>query len=328
MRMALLEVRDLTVSFRTDRKAKAAAVRNVSFSVEKGTTLGIVGESGCGKSVTASAIMRLLPKTTGEITNGSILLDGCELTTLSEKEMRKIRGGRISMIFQDPITSLNPVQRVGTQMVEMLQVRQKISHGDAMRRAEELLRNVGVSDPARRLRCYPHELSGGMTQRVMIAMALSCSPSVLIADEPTTALDVTIQAQVLELIHLMQQQTQTAVLLITHDMGIVAENADFVMVMYAGEVVEYAPVSDIFTSPLHPYTQGLLKSLPRLDRDMDILYSIEGTVPAAYDELPGCRFAERCPQCREQCRMQPPPMRDLGQRRVRCHLQGGDANDV
>lgn len=325
--MPILEVENLTVTFKVDRKTKSKAIRDVSFSVDKGKTLGIVGESGCGKSVTASSIMGLLPRSTADIASGSIELDGQELTSLSDKEMRSVRGKKISMIFQDPITSLNPVYRVGDQLVEMLQAQKKLSKKEAWQKSIELLRMVGVADPERRVKDYPHQMSGGMTQRVMIAMALSCDPEVLIADEPTTALDVTIQAQVLELIRDMQRKTNTAVLLITHDMGIVADMADNVMVMYAGEVVEYAPVREIFKDPLHPYTQGLLKSLPRLDRDSEELYSIEGVVPGADEELPGCRFAQRCPRATEKCRSVKPQYLDLGDRKVRCHLyQGGVDN--
>lgn len=326
--MPILEVENLSVAFKADRKTKQTAIRDVTFSVDSGTILGIVGESGCGKSVTASAIMGLLPRTTGEVTSGSIRLDGEELTALSDKQMRDIRGKKIAMIFQDPITSLNPVHKIGTQLVEMLQANEEISKKDAWEKSVELLKKVGVSDPERRMKNYPHELSGGMTQRVMIAMALSSEPQVLIADEPTTALDVTIQAQVLELIKKLESDLNAAVLLITHDMGVVADMADYVMVMYAGEVVEYAPVRDIFKEPKHPYTQGLLRSLPRLDRDSGELYSIDGTVPPAGQEMTGCRFAPRCEKCMEKCNTLKPQLRELNHRKIRCHLyDGGEAGE-
>jgi peptide/nickel transport system ATP-binding protein len=229
----------------------------------------------------------------------------------------------MAMIFQDPLTSLNPAYTVGRQMVEMLQVNLGLPKKEALERAVEMLRKVGVSDPERRVKEFPHQLSGGMIQRVMIAMALSVSPKVLIADEPTTALDVTIQAQVLELMNDLKREMDTAILLITHDMGVVADMADDVMVMYAGEVVEHGPVDQLFHTPRHPYTQGLLRSLPRLDQDMDLLYTIEGTVPSAAEELPGCRFAARCPECRAICRERKPPMLRLEGQSVRCHKYEG-----
>ncbi len=326
--MPILEVENLSVAFKADRKTRQTAIRNVTFSVDSGTILGIVGESGCGKSVTASAIMGLLPSATAEITSGSIRLEGRELTRLSNREMRDVRGKKIAMIFQDPITSLNPVHKIGAQLVEMLRANENISRADAWQKATDLLKKVGVSDPERRMKSYPHELSGGMTQRVMIAMALSAQPQVLIADEPTTALDVTIQAQVLELIKELQSELGAAVLLITHDMGVVADMADNVMVMYAGEVVEFAPVKDIFKNPRHPYTRGLLRSLPRLDRDSGQLYSISGTVPPAGQEMPGCRFAPRCESCMEKCTASKPELTCVGSSQVRCHLyDGGEAHE-
>jgi oligopeptide/dipeptide ABC transporter ATP-binding protein len=324
----VLTVQNLSVAFAVDRKHSVTAIHDVSFSVDRGQTLCIVGESGCGKSVTANSILQLLPREQGKITGGSIRLNGRELTGLTPHEMRAIRGKEIAMIFQDPLTSLNPAYTVGRQMVEMLRAHQDISKKDAETKAVEMLRKVGVSDPERRIREYPHQLSGGMIQRVMIAMALSVDPEVLIADEPTTALDVTIQAQVLELMNSLKSEMNTAILLITHDMGVVSDMADFVMVMYAGEVVEYAPVEALFEQPLHPYTQGLLRSLPRLDQDMEELYTIEGTVPPAGAEILGCRFAERCPDSTEQCRTAKPPVVSLEGRQVRCHkfAEGGNAD--
>ncbi len=318
--MAILEVEHLSVAFQTDKKTLRTAVRDVSFQVDSGSILGIVGESGCGKSVTASAIMGLLPRTTARLTGGSIRLDGRELTNLSDRQMREIRGRKIAMIFQDPITSLNPAYPIGWQMAEMLCAHERLSKSEARQRSIELLRQVGVADPQTRIKDFPHQLSGGMSQRVMIAMALSANPQVLIADEPTTALDVTIQAQVLDLMTRLQKELHTAVLLITHDMGVVADMADHVLVMYAGQVVEYAPMHELFGNPRHPYTQGLLRSLPRIDRDQSTLFSIEGTVPSAGEELPGCRFAPRCPHCTELCHTCPPQLHSIGQARIRCHL--------
>jgi oligopeptide/dipeptide ABC transporter ATP-binding protein len=326
MNEPVLSVEHLSVAFQTDRKHSVTAIRDVSFQLERGKILCIVGESGCGKSVTASSLMHLLPKGQGKVTGGSIRLDGRELIELTDRQMRSVRGREMAMIFQDPLTSLNPAYTVGKQMVEMLRVNLHLSKKEALEQAIEMLRRVGVSDPERRVREYPHQLSGGMIQRVMIAMALSVKPKILIADEPTTALDVTIQAQVLELMNDLRRETDTAILLITHDMGVVADMADDVMVMYAGEVVEHAPVQQLFRTPKHPYTQGLLRSLPRLDQDIEFLYTIEGTVPPASLELEGCRFADRCPECREICRREKSPVIREEQRQIRCHkyAQGGD----
>lgn len=294
----ILDVQDLQVQFRVSKKDYLTAIENVSFKVHKKEVLCIVGESGCGKSVTANTILRLLPKQTSRISNGHILFQGQDLANLSEKEMRKVRGNKISMIFQEPMTSLNPVYRIGDQMVEMYKARDKrITKKEALKKAVEMLDLVGIPAPEERIHDYPHQLSGGMRQRVMIAMALSARPELLIADEPTTALDVTIQAQVLELMKKLQEEMDTSIMLITHDMGVVAEMADTVMVMYAGEVVEYGDVKTIFNKPMHPYTQGLLASLTRADRDMDRLSSIEGTVPALSRMPAGCRFSNRCTVC-------------------------------
>lgn len=302
-----LEVKDLQVDFIIEKK-RSTAIKNVNFVLPKGKTLGIVGESGCGKSVTATSIMRLLPKNVGEIVNGSILLNGQDLVKLSEEEMRKIRGDRISMIFQDPMTALNPVYKIGDQLIEILQAHQNISKKDAFEKCVEMLEKVGIPSARQRMKEYPHQLSGGMRQRVMIAMALSTNPKLLIADEPTTALDVTIQAQVLDLIANLRNDFNTSVLFITHDMGVIADIADYVMVMYAGEVVEYDTVEGLFESPIHPYTYGLLKSIPRLDENIDRLYTIKGVVPALGEMPEGCRFCTRCEECTEKCRTQKPPL--------------------
>lgn len=293
----LISVRNLKLSFNIKGK-RIPAVQELDFSLEKGKVLGIVGESGCGKSVSATSILKLIPEDVCEIdTESSIMFEGIDLAKASNEVMLNIRGNRISMIFQEPMSSLNPVYTIGYQMTEMLRVHNKISKKEALLKSVEMLREVGIPEPQQRIREYPHQLSGGMRQRVMIAMALSCSPSLLIADEPTTALDVTIQAQILRLIRKLTREHQTGVILITHDMGVVAEMADDVLVMYAGMGVEYGSLEQIFDRPMHPYTKGLLKSIPRLDQRSDEdLYTIEGTVPSL-DEMPeGCRF---CPRCAE-----------------------------
>lgn len=302
-----IEVKDLQVDFVIEKK-RSTAIKNVNFKIEKGKTLGIVGESGCGKSVTATSVMRLLPKNVGEIVNGSILLDGENLVDYTEEKMRSIRGNRISMIFQDPMTALNPVYKIGDQLIEILQAHQKISKKDAFEKCVGMLEKVGIPSPEHRMKEYPHQLSGGMRQRVMIAMALSTNPEVLIADEPTTALDVTIQAQVLELISDLQKDFNTAVLFITHDMGVIADIADYVMVMYAGEVVEHDTVKGLFENPLHPYTYGLLKSIPKLNENVDRLYTIKGVVPALGEMPEGCRFCTRCDECMDKCKKEKPPL--------------------
>ena len=293
----LLEVKDLTTHFFTD-DGVVRAVDGVSFHVDKGETLGVVGESGCGKSVTALSIMRLIPQPPGQIVRGRIDYNGRNLLELPPKEMRKIRGKEISMIFQEPMTSLNPVFTVGEQIAEALRLHEGLNRRDALDRAIEMLRLVHIPNAERRVREYPHQLSGGMRQRVMIAMALSCSPKLLIADEPTTALDVTIQAQILELLNELKARFGMAVLLITHDMGVIAETAQRVIVMYAAQVVEEASVRELFKEPLHPYTQGLLRSIPRIDlaaTQRRRLQTIPGTVPTLRGEArPGCRFAPRC----------------------------------
>jgi peptide/nickel transport system ATP-binding protein len=299
---ALLDVSALQTYFRTEG-AIAKAVDGVSFSLFPNQTLAIVGESGCGKSVTSMSIMRLLQSPPAFFPGGTIHYKGHNLLQASEKEMQKIRGGEIAMIFQEPMTSLNPVFTIGEQIVEAIQLHQAVGTSQARTIAEEALRRVGISEPARRLGDYPHQMSGGMKQRVMIAMALACEPSVLIADEPTTALDVTIQAQILELLRAIQSSTGMGILLITHDLGVVAENADVVAVMYAGRIVEYADVFELFANPLHPYTRGLLACVPKLGAHHgERLFTIPGMVPSATRYPAGCRFAARCTACQGKVR--------------------------
>ena len=314
---AVLEVRDLQTRFDT-LDGVVRAVDGVSFDVARGETLGIVGESGCGKSVTALSILRLIPPETGRIVGGSIRFDGRELTTLSEPEMKGLRGHRISMIFQEPMTSLNPVLTVGTQIAENVVRHLGVPWAAARERAREMLDLVRIADARRRLDEYPHQLSGGMRQRVMIAMALSCDPQVLIADEPTTALDVTIQAQILDLMLELKEKTGTAIVLITHDLGVVAETTERVVVMYAGRKVEEAPVEALFDDPLHPYTRGLMQAIPRLDVEADAagtrprLQEIPGLVPVLTRPIVGCAFAARCALATERCRREAPPEVDVG----------------
>jgi peptide/nickel transport system ATP-binding protein len=288
----LLEVRGLRTSFHT-RDGVVHAVDGIDFEVRRGEIMGLVGESGCGKSVTSLSIMRLIVPP-GRIEAGSVLFDGQDLLDLSSAQMRRIRGNRITMIFQQPSSSLNPVWDVGRQIGEVLELHKAMTRRAALGRAAELLRMVGIPDPERRLRSYPHELSGGMAQRVMIAMALACEPELLIADEPTTALDVTIQAQILDLMRSLRDETGTAIILITHDLGVVAEMCDRVAVMYAGEIVEQADTRTLFRQPLHPYTRGLIGSIPIVGEESDELAVIPGNVPNLIDLPPGCRFAPRC----------------------------------
>ena len=304
--MPLLEIENLQTHFRTPDGVNRA-VDGVSFHVEEGETLAVVGESGCGKSVTANSILRLIPEPPGKIA-GSIRFRGIDLLQLSDKEMRRVRGNDISMIFQEPMTSLNPVLTVGRQLGETLRLHQRVSRREADDRAQEMLQLVGIPETKRRLDEYPHQLSGGMRQRVMIAIALACSPKLLIADEPTTALDVTIQAQILDLMRGLRRDTGTAIILITHDLGVVAEMADDVAVMYAGQIVERAPVEALFARPEHPYTVGLLGSIPKLDQKRERLPSIEGRVPDMAHPPAGCRFAARCPFVEPACREAVPPL--------------------
>jgi peptide/nickel transport system ATP-binding protein/oligopeptide transport system ATP-binding protein len=295
-------------------------VNGVSFHVDRGETVGLVGESGCGKTVTAFSIMRLIPIPPGRITGGRILLRGRNLLDLSGEEMRQLRGNEISMIFQEPMTALNPVYTVGDQIMEAIRLHQRVNRREARRRAIEMLAHVGIPSPEQRVDEYPHQLSGGMRQRVMIAMALSCHPAILIADEPTTALDVTIQAQILDLLRKLQEEMGMAILLITHDLGVVAETADRVAVMYAGRIAEYADVRTLFGSPRHPYTIGLLESIPRMNRELDELPVVPGTVPPPTAFPPGCPFHPRCPFAVDRCRTELPVLEEVSPgHQVRCH---------
>lgn len=304
--MAILTVKNLVTTFATDQ-GTARALDGVDFSLERGKTLGLVGESGCGKSVTALSIMRLLPKPSGNSPEGEIIYDnGTERFDILKEpaiNMLKIRGRKIAMIFQDPLTSLNPVYTVGCQLMETLSVHFPDLSSQAMfKRSVELLTDVGIPAPEQRIHEYPHQLSGGMRQRVMISIALACEPDILIADEPTTALDVTIQAQILDLMRTLQKKTDMAILFITHDLGVVAEMCDDVCVMYAGKVAEHAPAGEIFNNPQHPYTQGLISSIPKLDTEQKSkLFEIEGMVPDLFSMPEGCRFQNRCPYAAEQC---------------------------
>lgn len=309
----LLSVSNLITRFSTPA-CMFNAVDGLSFSIYPGQTLALVGESGCGKSVTALSIMRLVSDP-GRIMGGRVYMEDRDLLSITESQMRQVRGGKIAMIFQEPMTSLNPVFTIGFQIMEAIQLHQKVSNAEAMAIAEKALARVGVADAGRRLHDYPHQMSGGMKQRVMIAMALACNPSLLIADEPTTALDVTIQAQILELLNAIQAATNMAVLLITHDLGLVAENADVVAIMYAGRIVEFTTVRELFANPLHPYTRGLLDCVPRLGRTHVRLPAIQGTVPNPMDWPNGCRFEPRCTHCqdaaRERCRREMPHLNEV-----------------
>ena len=306
----VLEVRDLRTYFHTE-EGVARAVDGVSFAVGRGQTLGLVGESGCGKSVSAFSIMRLVPDPPGRIEAGQILLKGRDLLALDEEEMRRVRGDDLAMIFQEPMTSLNPVLTCGFQIAEAIVLHQQVSKQEAHARAVEMLKLVGIPAPDQRSGEYPHQLSGGMRQRVMIAMALSCNPDVLIADEPTTALDVTIQAQILALLESLQKSLQMAIVMITHDFGVIAETADQVAVMYAGQIVEHAATQVLFARPRHPYTHGLLRSIPRLDDAQERLDIIPGMVPDARAFPPGCRFAPRCPLADARCRAETPRLEEV-----------------
>ncbi len=310
--MSLLEVRNLRTHFSTAR-GEVRAVDDVSFTVDQGETLSLVGESGCGKSVTALSIMRLV---TGRIAGGEILFEGRNLLELEDEEMRAIRGDDIAMIFQDPMTSLNPVFTVGEQIAEAIRLHRRVSSREAWEMAVAGMRDVAIPAPELRAGSYPHEMSGGMRQRVMIAMALACDPKLLIADEPTTALDVTIQAQILDLLVELQEKRNLALLLITHDLGVVAETSHRVAVMYAGQIIEQAPVGEIFNRPRHPYTEGLLRAVPRIDESeaekSQRLQTIEGVVPGPFEIPPGCRFAPRCDHAADPCRREPIDLRDAG----------------
>ena len=332
----VLEVKELQVEFKINKKY-VPAVTDVSFEIKKGTTFGVVGESGCGKTVSASSIMGLLPKRTSKVTNGSILLDGEEIVGLSIKELNKIRGKKISMIFQEPMTSLNPVHTIGAQLREMYYAHtgvykdektgkiKRMPKDEANKICIKMLTEVGIPEPAVRMKEYPHQLSGGMRQRIMIAMALLCNPELLIADEPSTALDVTIQAQILDLMRKLQSEKGTAIMLITHDMGVIANYTDYVAVMYAGKIVEYNDVSSIFDTPRCPYTYGLLKSVPRVDEDVEKLYTIEGLVPTLEDMPAGCRFYNRCKYACKICEKEDPGLIKYGTGKVRCWMYREDA---
>ncbi|MFY9175973.1 MAG: ABC transporter ATP-binding protein [Caldicoprobacterales bacterium] len=315
----LLEVKDLKTYFYTD-KGVVKAVDGVSFTIEKGQTVGLVGESGCGKSITSMSILKLLDEN-GKIVDGSILLEGKNIVNMNDDEIRHIRGNEISMIFQEPMTSLNPVQKIADQIMEPIILHQGLDKNEARKVAIEMLELVGIPRAAEVANDYPHQLSGGMRQRVMIAMALACRPKLLIADEPTTALDVTIQAQILHLMNDLKEKTNTAILLITHDLGVVAQMADYVIVMYSGKVVETAPVKELFANPKHPYTKGLLASIPSLDEEKDRLYTIPGVVPNPMELPDGCYFAPRCEYARPECRKYMPGITGVNENHeVRCFL--------
>jgi oligopeptide/dipeptide ABC transporter ATP-binding protein len=315
----VLSVRGLTTSF-DGARGYVRAIEDVSFDVPRGGSLGIVGESGCGKSVTSLSVLRLLPEG-ARIEKGQVLFHDRDLTKVSDRELRGVRGAKIAMIFQEPMTSLNPVYTVGSQIVEAIRLHRDVSRRDARTRAVELLKTVGIPDPAARVDAYPHQLSGGMRQRVMIAMALSCEPEVLIADEPTTALDVTIQAQILDLLRRLSRERGMSVILITHDLGVVAEFVDRVVVMYAGRVVESSAVADLFAKPLHPYTRGLLRSIPTMGDRPRRLPTIDGVVPSLSALPPGCRFAGRCSMRIDRCDTEEPELREITAGHAsRCHL--------
>lgn len=317
----VLDVSHLETHFISDGKV-VKAVDDVSFALYKGETLGIVGESGCGKSVTSLSIMRLLRNTPGRIVGGQIQFGDIDIAQVSDAQMRKIRGNQISMIFQEPMTSLNPVYKIGRQLSEGIMLHKKLSKSEALNRAQQMLEKVGIPRAKQILNEYPHQLSGGMRQRVMIAMAMACEPEILIADEPTTALDVTIQAQILELMNELRDTSQTSIMMITHDLGVVAEMCDRVVVMYAGQIVEEADVYTLFANPKHPYTQGLLASIPKLGDHAEQLNSIAGSVPTPEMMPQGCRFAPRCPYKMAICEAQNPALkRDEEGRVYRCWLQ-------
>ncbi|WP_328553633.1 MULTISPECIES: ABC transporter ATP-binding protein [unclassified Streptomyces] len=314
----LLEVRDLQVEFRT-RDGVAKAVNGVTYSVDEGETLAVLGESGSGKSVTAQAVMGILDMPPGKITGGEILFQGKDLLKFKEEERRKVRGAEMAMIFQDALSSLNPVITVGDQLGEMFTVHRGMSRKDARAKAIELMEHVRIPAAAERVRDYPHQFSGGMRQRIMIAMALALEPALIIADEPTTALDVTVQAQVMDLLAELQRELNMGLILITHDLGVVADVADRIAVMYAGRIVETAPVHDIYKAPAHPYTKGLLKSIPRLDQKGQELYAIKGLPPNLMHIPPGCAFNPRCPMAQDICRSEVPPLAEVdADRRSAC----------
>ena len=306
-----LEVEDLRTYFQT-RWGTVKAVDGVSFNVRRGETLGIVGESGCGKSVTVLSLMRLVPSPPGRIVGGKVILDGQDILQLSEREMSRVRGGEIGIILQDPMTSLNPIFSIGEQVKEAIRIHQNTNRKGVLEKTLEVLRQVRIPAAETRAKDYPHQMSGGMRQRVVGAISISCQPKVLIADEPTTSLDVTIQAQYLRLLRELQEELDLALIFITHDFGIVAKNCDRVAVMYAGRIVEIGDVRDIFNDPSHPYTEALLSSVPKMEEDVERLYSIEGQPPTLHDLPPGCPFAPRCPHVMERCREEYPPKIQVG----------------
>lgn len=318
----LLEVKHLRTEFFSSKKSSVTAVDDVSFDIKKGEIVGLVGESGCGKSVTSLSIMQLLKDTPGKVTNGEVIFQGRNLLDASKKEMLDIRGDKMSMIFQEPMSSLNPSMRIDKQMIEGICLHTPLTKAEARKKAADILSQVGIPDPQRVLKNYPHQLSGGMSQRVMIAMAMSCEPDLLIADEPTTALDVTIQAQILELMKKIQQDKGMSILLITHDLGVVAEMCSRVIVMYAGKIVEEAPVEILFANPTHPYTQGLIASVPKLGSGVKVLPSIPGSVPDLSAMPKGCRFAPRCKYATEKCHQEQPELLSVGEKqKCRCWLK-------
>ncbi|MBW8349920.1 ABC transporter ATP-binding protein [Bacillus sp. IITD106] len=324
----LLEVKNLKTHF-FNRKKVIPAVDGVDININEGETVALVGESGSGKSITSLSIMRLIPSPPGKIVDGEILFNGTDLAKLSENEMCKVRGNDISMIFQEPMTSLNPVLTIGEQITEVLIYHKKMSKKEATRKAIDLLKMVGFSRAEEIIHDYPHRLSGGMRQRVMIAIAMSCNPKLLIADEPTTALDVTIQAQILDLMKELSEKTNTSILIITHDLGVVSDIADKVLVMYCGQVVEEAHVDELFDEPLHPYTVGLMESIPSLESDTDRLIPIQGNVPSPDNFPKGCRFAPRCPHAFDRCLQEVPSLMTIdGKRSVRCFLYDKEEANV
>ncbi|SHF12347.1 ABC transporter ATP-binding protein [Clostridium fallax] len=316
----LVEFKNLKTYFYTG-EGVVKAVNDVSFKIKEGETVCVVGESGCGKSVTAMSLMRLIPNPPGKIVGGEIFLDGRDVLKIPEEEMRNIRGNEVSVIFQEPMTSLNPVFKVGDQICEAIILHQKLSKQDALKKAIDVLKIIGIPRAEEIVQCYPHELSGGMRQRIMIAMAICCNPKLLIADEPTTALDVTIQAQILDLMRDIKKKLNTSIMLITHDLGVVAEMADYVVVMYAGKIIEEAPVDELFKNPMHPYTKGLLKSKPILNQATDRLYSIPGQVPNPIGMPENCYFSSRCEKCMEKCKEKQPQLINVNKRhKVACWL--------
>jgi oligopeptide/dipeptide ABC transporter ATP-binding protein len=320
---SLIEVKNLEVQFEV-RGVTLRAVDDVSFHIAPGETLGLVGESGCGKSVTAQAIMRLIPQPPGKISGGQILFDNTDLLKLTESQMRDIRGNRISMIFQEPMTSLNPVFTVGDQVAEVIELHQDLTRKSAMEKVIEVFRQVGIPAAEKRINEHPHKMSGGMRQRVMIAMALACNPRLMIADEPTTALDVTIQAQILDLMNKLKEDTGASILFITHDLGVIAEMAQRVAVMYLGKMAEYADVADLFDDPRHPYTIGLMSSVPAVSKGKDRLATIPGVVPSLFNIPEGCPYYERCPDARTVCEEKLPAITEVSKGHfVRCWNYGG-----